>query len=145
DTASNDTADMLREARLVALVHAQFSGFVNASKILECIYSGARALKVKAGAIAKGYLADVVVMKRGLQHFPGKNKISELVYSADGRNGDTVIIDGKFVLRDGEFTNVNEEKILTRAQKASERVWNIVEKERGEVKTENRESFYMIK
>lgn|GEM_PF-462461 len=131
DTASNDTADMLREARLVALVHAQFSGFVDApiaNRILECIYSGARALNVKAGVIAKGYLADIIVMKRGLQHFPGKNKIGELIYSADGRNVNTVIVDGKFVIRDGEFTNVNEEKLLERAQKASERIWDIVEK-----------------
>ncbi len=127
DMASNDTADLLRESRLAALVHNQFSGGLLAQTVLECIYAGAPALGIKAGILAPGYLADVVVMARGLDHFPGRNEQAELVYSADGRGVRSVIVDGKFVLRDGKFVNVDEEKLRARAQRSSERLWANVE------------------
>ena len=48
--------------------------------------------------------------------------VPNLVYSGDGQDVETVIIDGKIVMEKRKIITVNEEEILAKAQKAAERI-----------------------
>ena len=48
---------------------------------------------------------------------PNVKPISNLVMSANGFNVDTVIIDGKIVLENKEFTKINKNEIIEQANK----------------------------
>lgn len=48
--------------------------------------------------------------------------VPNLVYSGEGRDVETVLIDGKVVYKDRKFTTVNEAEVNREAQKAGERI-----------------------
>ena len=52
---------------------------------------------------------------------PRNDLISALVYSANGTEVDTVVIDGEIVLENGRLTLADEEEICANAQKITEK------------------------
>jgi len=74
--------------------------------------NGARALGLNAGSIERGKLADLVLMD--LEHIgmlPMNNLLSNLVYSASPAVVDTVIVGGKFVMREKEILTMDERTV----------------------------------
>ena len=83
--------------------------------------NGAEAYGIDAGEIAEGKLADAVLVDLENERLvPGSNLISDWVYSADSRAIDSVLCDGKFVMRGGRVKN--EEEIISSARKAFSRL-----------------------
>jgi len=79
--------------------------------------NGARALRLNAGVIKEGALADVVIFDFNKPHLrPITNVISHMVYSANGNDVETVIIDGKIIMLDGEVLTVDGEEIINKVQ-----------------------------
>jgi len=81
-------------------------------------YSGAKMLRLNAGRIEKGYLADLCLVNLLTPAFtPNFNFVSNLVYSADGSCIDTVICDGKVLMENRRVEG--EEEILRHAAQSA--------------------------
>ena len=87
--------------------------------------NGGRILGVKAGRIEEGYRADMVLVRN---RFPTPvtedNVITQLVVYGSGNLVDTVIVDGRVVVRNGKMERVNEERIRQDCIKAAEKLWS---------------------
>ncbi len=88
--------------------------------------SGARAMGLdhEIGSLEVGKKADVVVLDYRRPHLvPVINPLGNLVHTAQGRDVDMVVVDGRIVVEDGRSTLVDQDKILADAQKAAEALW----------------------
>jgi len=116
--SSNNTLNMFKELSALSYIHKGVTGdalSVSARQALTCgTINGAKALGLggKTGAIAPGMRADLVVIDLNRpQMRPANDLVSALVYSANGSEVETVIIDGQIVLEGGEAKTLDEERI----------------------------------
>lgn len=130
DTTCNNNADMFEAMKLASLLQRASrldAGIMTAGQVLEmATVNGARALGLgeEIGSIESGKKADLVLVNLKsvrltpliLRRYP--NLLSHLVYSAHGDDVDTVIVDGKVVMKNRALINVDEAEVLERAQKA---------------------------
>lgn len=117
-TASNNTLNMFREMGLLTMIHKGLQKSPTAASsrfVLEtATVNGAKGLGMegKLGVISKGAKADLAFIDlNALSMFPNNNIISGLVYSANGSEVSDVMINGKFVMKDREFTTIDKEKV----------------------------------
>ena len=69
------------------------------------------------GSLESGKLADLIIIDQRKPHLvPVRNPVSNLVYTANGSDVDTVIIDGKIVMQGREVKTIDETEIVERAQ-----------------------------
>ena len=114
--ASNNAQNMIREMGLLALIHKgshQSSQCVSAAETFRmATLNGAEALGLPTGSIEIGKKADLSILRLNTASMmPNSNPISALCYSADGSEVDTVIIDGKIVMRGRELLTIDEERV----------------------------------
>ena len=77
----------------------------------------AAGLEHEVGSIECGKRADIVVRGTGsAEAFPGVNPVHQLALTCRGGTVDTVIVDGKVVLRHGRSTLVDEELVFAEVQ-----------------------------
>jgi cytosine/adenosine deaminase-related metal-dependent hydrolase len=120
--------DMVRVMYLAACAHRdQFADatIMGAYKALEmATIDGARACiwEDQIGSLEAGKRADIVLVGMDeLRWHPNLDPVRSLVYAADGDDVETVIIDGRIVMRDRVVLTVDEEKVkrdVIRAGKA---------------------------
>lgn len=127
--SSNNNLDMLEEMRAAALLHkvnALDPTVVSAYQALEmATKNGARALGLgeKVGMLKAGMLADVVLFNFAKPHlYPRHDLIAHLVYSAHGSDVDTVIVDGKILVRAGKPLDLDVEEIYAEVEKRANRL-----------------------
>ncbi len=119
--ASNNNLDMLEEMRSCALLHkvAQMDPTVMpAPLVLELATKrGAAALGLKdTGSLAPGQKADLVMLKLREPHLtPLHDPIANLIYAARSTDVQTVIVDGRIVMKDRHMLTMDEERILYEA------------------------------
>ncbi len=78
--------------------------------------NGAKGMGINAGSIEKGKLADFVfVDAKAVNLAPLHSDWRSIIYSINPGNVTDVIVDGKFVLKEGKITLVDEEKVLEKA------------------------------
>jgi len=123
--ASNNTLDMWSEMRLAALLHKAASGdatLVSAQQaLLMATREGARALNLagRIGSLEAGKRADIVLVDFDKPHLtPCHSVVSHLVYAARADDVDTVLVDGRVLVRRGQVLALDEERIK-RAARAS--------------------------
>ncbi len=74
------------------------------------------------GTLEEGKSADVITVNLSRPNmtpsvdFPFHNYVANLVYSTTGFEVDNVIIEGKFIIRDGNFVQVDERKVVEEVQ-----------------------------
>jgi 5-methylthioadenosine/S-adenosylhomocysteine deaminase len=75
------------------------------------------------GAIEPGRKADLVLLRAGgtFVH-PRNDVVASLVYAETAADVDTVLVDGRVIVRGGTVLTVNEERIRAQAQSAADRV-----------------------
>lgn len=123
-SASNNSQDMIELLKFTALlqkVHTKDPTVITAERVLEmATIDGARAvgLEKSIGSIEKGKKADLFIYNPlgSPKSIPMHHPVSALVYSGSDRCVETVFIDGRPVMLDGQFTEVNE---LQAAQECS--------------------------
>jgi len=104
--SSNNNLDMLEEMKLAAL-HAKLvhgdPTLLPAKEAFEmATVWGAEALGLDCGKIAEGLLADFMLVNLSNHRLaPGYRLVDDLVYSADRSCIDTVVCDGKILMRGG--------------------------------------------
>jgi cytosine/adenosine deaminase-related metal-dependent hydrolase len=120
---SNNTYDMVREMRLAALIHkpvAKDPLVVSAEDVIEmATLGGAVAMGIddKVGSLEVGKLADIILIDmRTLGLTPAVNPVSNLVYSGNGLNVDTVMVNGKILMKDKQLLTLDRDKVIDNAR-----------------------------
>jgi 5-methylthioadenosine/S-adenosylhomocysteine deaminase len=115
-TASNNDLNMIEEIRLAALLQKGILAEATAIPALEALklgtVRGACALGwEEIGSIEVGKRADLVVLGIDRPHWvPNYDPISNLVYSAQAADVETVIVDGRIVMKNREILTFDEER-----------------------------------
>ncbi len=108
--ASNDTADLLQEARIMALF-ARHEGIPLGADVLgKMVLNEAATLFAPhdLGSLNPGRAADLVCINLGLELAPWTRPSTNLFFSSISRQVEHVMIDGRWVLWDRELTLVAE-------------------------------------
>jgi 5-methylthioadenosine/S-adenosylhomocysteine deaminase len=116
----------MKAACLLANASAGRAGTLTAHEALElATINGARALgrEHELGSLEAGKLADVVLLDMVRANTtPMLDPVSNVVFAAHPGNVDTVIVDGRVLLRAGAVAHVDERTIIASAQLAAERL-----------------------
>ncbi|MEW6592822.1 MAG: amidohydrolase family protein [Candidatus Hadarchaeota archaeon] len=125
--ASNNSLDMINEMKFAALlnkVHKLAPTVMPAYSVLEmATINGAKALGLEKeiGTIEVGKKADIIIVDLHRPHLtPVHNVIPHLVYSAVGGDVDTTIVDGKILMKGRKVQTLDEERVMEKAQEASD-------------------------
>jgi len=121
--SSNNNLNMFEEMHLTALIHKGYNLnplILNAREVLEmATIGGARVLGLdhEIGSLEEGKKADIIIIDLEKPHFyPKADLISNMVYSAQGSDVKTVIIDGKIVMENYKLTTYDEKEILIKSE-----------------------------
>ncbi|MBC7260706.1 MAG: amidohydrolase [Chloroflexi bacterium] len=121
---SNNVMDIVGELRIAGASQKQLTGdyeAMPASKILEMVtVDAAEAIGMgdQLGTIAPGYLADLVILNfEGLHTVPNYSLLDNIVYCCNGRDVDTVIVNGQLVVREGKLMTADEQELVKLAEK----------------------------
>ncbi len=116
--ASNNTLNMFREMNTLALIHKAHNNnpqILSAEKILDCcLTNSAKALNQerKTGIITQGAFADLIFIElKTISVFPNNNIVSSLCYSANGSEVDSVMVNGKFLMKAKQLITIDEERV----------------------------------
>lgn len=127
--SSNNKLDMFAEMRLAALIHKanELDPFaITAKDALDmATKEGAKCLGYDdLGELAEGNLADIILLDRsGLHWQPTLDSVSLAVYAANSMDVDTVLINGRVVLRKKELTTVDTEKLAAEVARVTEKLY----------------------
>jgi 5-methylthioadenosine/S-adenosylhomocysteine deaminase len=116
--ASNNNLDMFETMKFASLGQKMYSNDPTVMPAQESFDMatkyGAWALRLNAGEIKEGALADILLIDMRKPYFvPNHNLIANVVYSANGSCVDTTICDGEILMKDGEVKD--EESIYQKA------------------------------
>lgn len=79
------------------------------------------------GIIEKGAAADVIVVDyKAPTPITEENLYSHILFGFTGYKVDTVIINGKLVMRNRELTKIDESKIFRESRSFAEKLWRRV-------------------
>ena len=116
--ACNNTLDMFQEMKLAGLIQKPIRGVkaLSAQKILElATIGGAKALGIEkeTGSLEVGKKADVILVSKNNAHtLPNADPYTTLVYSTTASDVQTVIVDGKIVIKNRKLLTSSEERII---------------------------------
>lgn len=126
--ASNNTLNMFREMNLITLLHKAVNNdctaLLSPAVIDMATRNGAKALGLtdRLGVIKEGAMADIIFMDlNAVSMFPANNPVSALCYSANGSEVHSVMIDGKFVMRERKLLTIDEDKVYAEIRDIVER------------------------
>jgi 5-methylthioadenosine/S-adenosylhomocysteine deaminase len=134
DAPCNNNNDMFEVMKYASLfqkaVHTDASLLPSEQVLSMATMGGARALGLdkEIGSLEKGKKADVILVNmKALSLTPvlkgrNSNVLAHLVFAAHQENVDTVLIDGKLIMRGRELLHVDEQQIIADATQAAERV-----------------------
>ena len=127
--ASNNDLDMWEEMRLAAFlqkVDTMDPKALSASTVLGmATRGGAEAIGLRefVGALETGMRADVIQVSFDDVHFvPTYDVISHLVYVADEQDVASVTVDGRLLMRDGEFLTIDTARVREEATALAARI-----------------------
>ena len=120
----NNSLDMFREMRLASLIQKPLHGptAMPAKSVFEmATRNGAKSLGLagEIGSIEPGKKADMVLLSLTNAWdplLPDDNVFSSIVYSATPENVDSVMIDGRWVYRSGEFPELDPGSVTSAAR-----------------------------
>lgn len=132
--ASNNDLDMIEEMRLASLLHKGTHADptkVGAARVMEmATIEGAKALGMGnlTGSIEKTKRADIAILNLDRTHltpfydYAPENIYSQIVYAAKSSDIETVIINGKLVMRDRVILTVDKAKVVAKCRSLAEKI-----------------------
>jgi 5-methylthioadenosine/S-adenosylhomocysteine deaminase len=127
--ASNNDLDLFREmdtAAKLAKVSALDPTILPARDVLRmatCEGAGILGLGRETGSLLPGKKADIVIIGLNEPHLtPLYSEYSHLVYAVNGADVDTVLINGKVVMRDRSLVTIDEQEAMEQVRKIAGRV-----------------------
>jgi len=129
-------------AKLLSNIMAHDKTALPAQTVLEMLTKNAAKAIHKhdeLGKLKEGYLADLIVLNINKSHMIPHYSIEEVIVNmARGGDVETVIVDGKIVMKDKRILTVDEEKIVIKALELSEYLEPLLKDLRKQVlKSEN--------
>ena len=127
--SSNNNLDIMEEMHLAALIHKANTLdplVIPAETAVNMLTEGgAKALGyTDIGRLETGYKADITLIDRsGLHWYPRNDQMSLLAYAANSFDVDTVLVNGKILLRNKEFTTLDIEKIKHEAERTKNKLF----------------------
>ena len=114
--ASNNNLNLFSDMNYTAMIHKGTNEDALAISAFDALKfateNGANALGINAGSIEEGKKADISILNLNCPSFcPKNNLVSALVYSANGSEVDTVIIDGNIVMENKKMTMIDENEV----------------------------------
>jgi 5-methylthioadenosine/S-adenosylhomocysteine deaminase len=99
---------------------------LNAGEVLKMATTGGAAimgLEKEIGTLEKGKRADIIVVDLNHPHLcPLYDPVSALVYSANGADVKDVIVDGRILMKEREFTTIDPDEVMGRVKEISEKI-----------------------
>lgn len=127
--SSNNTLNMFKEMTVCSFaqkVHAMDPTVLPAEVLLQmATINGAKALHWddEIGTLETGKKADLILVDVDKPHFaPWNNVVSDLVYSAQGGDVKTTIVNGKILMKDYEVQTMDVEKIMAETARIARHV-----------------------
>jgi 5-methylthioadenosine/S-adenosylhomocysteine deaminase len=127
--ASNNDLNMWEEMDTVAKLHKVFTGdpkVISAQQAFElATIRGAQALHLEKeiGSLEKGKRADILIINRDtLNQIPLYNVYSDLVYATKASDVETVLINGRIVMRNRRLLTLNETAVKNEARAFREKI-----------------------
>jgi len=127
--ASNNDLNMWEEMDTVAKLHKVFTGdpkVISAQEAFElATIRGAEALHLdkEIGSLEKGKRADILIIDRDtLNQIPLYNLYSDLVYATKASDVESVIINGRIVMRNRRLLTLNETAVKNDARAFRDRI-----------------------
>jgi len=121
--ASNNTMDIMEQMRLMALFakyKAADPTFMPIEQVVDIAFRGsAKVMKMegKIGELKPGMLADITLIRQdGVHMTPQVNPLAALVYTARGSDVDTVLCNGKVLLRNKKLTTIDKAEVQKEVQ-----------------------------
>lgn len=121
--SSNNNVNMFEEMHLTSLIHKGVNRnplLLKAQEVLKmATIGGARVLGMEKeiGSLEVGKKADIIIIDLEKPHlYPKADLISNIVYSAQGSDVKTVIINGKIVMEEYKLMTFNEREILDKSE-----------------------------
>lgn len=124
-SACSHTLDMLRVAQYFRVYRdiKEDATIMPPETILEALtVDGARSLlwEDEIGSLEPGKKADLLIFDTDRPEWvPLHNPLSNLIHTASGDSVDTVVIDGRVIVRRGEFVDLDSRRILQRGREAA--------------------------
>ncbi|KXZ40196.1 5-methylthioadenosine/S-adenosylhomocysteine deaminase [Alkalithermobacter thermoalcaliphilus JW-YL-7 = DSM 7308] len=115
--ASNNNVNIIEEMHIASLIHKGYNMdpmLVKASEVLKmATQNGKHIFGIdNMGNIREGYKADLVMIDMNKPHlYPNFDTVSNIVYSAQGSDVDTVIVDGKILMEKRQLKTIDLEKL----------------------------------
>ena len=126
--ASNNALNLFRELNLVTLLHKGLRGDpteLPASQGLRmATENGARALGwEKLGRIEAGWKADLAVLNLDRVNLrPWNDILSALAYAANGSEVESVMVEGRFLMKEREFLTIDRERVQYEVDRTCKRL-----------------------
>jgi guanine deaminase len=120
----DETLDMFELAKMTALVHkvrgGEYRNWMTAADVFRMATVEGSAVAGhgrRLGRIEPGAKGDLVLIRRGsLAFVPLNDPVRQLLYGSPGRDVDTVIVDGRLAVREGELVGVDIDWLLDRVR-----------------------------
>lgn len=132
---SGNTIDIITQMSLVGKIHKLFSNDRSVLPSIELVematIGGAKVLGLdnKIGSIEKGKKADIVIIEtQSVNMQPIYDYYASIVYSANPSNVDTVLVDGKIVVRNKKLVSGDFKSIRNELIGLKERIYDVAKK-----------------
>ncbi len=129
---SNNTCDLLEEARFATLISRAAGDTLDGGRMLECAdvlraatHGGAHALNLKnrTGVLEEGAQADLIAVSLSGAHLtPVHDPSTALVFAASGRDVFLTMVAGREIFRQGRIQTVDEESLRARMNDIAQRL-----------------------
>lgn len=121
--ASNNTMDIMEQMRLLAMFvkyQAADATVMPLDEVADIAFRGSAKVfrhDGRLGEIKEGMLADIALIRQdGLHMAPKSNPLSALVYCARATDVDTVLCDGKLLMRGRKLLTIDKEEVKKEVQ-----------------------------
>jgi 5-methylthioadenosine/S-adenosylhomocysteine deaminase len=134
--ASNNTLDMLKEARHAALVAKNREGDASAvparAALEAATRGGAELLGTGAGVVAEGRPADLTVVDLGAPHLtPRHDLVSHAVYAANGGDVVHTVVGGDVLMEDRRVETMDVDAVVAEAEEKAHELVDRAEADGG--------------
>ncbi|MDO9528622.1 MAG: amidohydrolase [Syntrophales bacterium] len=127
--ASNNNLDMFQEMDMAAKFHKVIKldpTVMDAETVVRmATREGAKVLGMEnlVGSLEVGMKADIIIIGLNKPHLtPMYHEYSHLVYAVNGSDVDTVLINGKVVMKNRQLLTINEREVMEKVKKIANRV-----------------------
>ena len=107
--ASNNTCDILEEARFATLLSRAAGARISAADALKAATFG--------GELKEGAQADLAIVSlTGVHQVPGYDPVATLIFASSGRDVILTVVAGREVYSNGRVSNVDEDRLRARME-----------------------------